>query len=143
MNNSSVIFVGGFTIVFGFFAAQSFNADARALRTADARASQLQADLIASSGIYIAAYHMSSPAVEGSSVTERSVNGGKLDFVITVLSSTKVRVVSVGKVGTITVTKVAELTKGVSGYGTLSSWAQWTISKIYTQPYSLADVVIE
>ncbi len=143
MNNSSVIFVGGFTIVFGFFAAQSFNADARALRTADARASLLQADLIASSGVYIAAYHMSSPAVEGSSVSGRPVNGGTLSFNITVVSSSLVRVVSVGTVGDVSVTKRAELRKGVSGSGTLSSWAQWSISKIYTQPYSLSDVVIE
>ena len=143
MNNSSVIFVGGFTIVFGFFAAQSFNADARALRTADARASQLQADLIASSGVYIAAYHMSSPAVEGSSVTDRPVNGGTLSFVITVLSSSSVRVVSTGTVLGVSVTKTAMLSKGVSGSGTLSSWAQWNVSKIYTQPYSLSDVIIE
>lgn len=141
MNNSSVIFVGGFTLVFGFFAAQSFNADARALRTADARAALLQADLIASSGVYIAAFHMSSSS--GLSVSGRPVNGGTLDFTITTVSSSLVRVVSVGTVGDVTVTKTAELTKGVSGSGTLSSWAQWTISKIYTEPYSLSDVTVE
>ena len=143
MNNSSVIFVGGFTIVFGFFAAQSFNADARTLRTADARASQLQADLIASSGINIAAYWMATPSSsDGISVSDKVVNGGTLDYTITYDSGTDPNtawVVSVGTLGEISVTKRATLTRGV----TTGGWYQWSIAKIYTDPYSLSDVLID
>ncbi|OGU74129.1 MAG: hypothetical protein A3H45_07130 [Ignavibacteria bacterium RIFCSPLOWO2_02_FULL_55_14] len=153
MRNSSVIFVGGFTLVFGFFAVQSFNADARALRTADIRAQQLQADLIAMTGCYLSTYYMATPSdFDGWSKTNKTCNGGKLDYGITVLATdgggnpTRCMVVSTGKMGSntmgwITVTKRAEIIKGVNGRGKYAKWDQWTIQKVYTDPYTLADIL--
>jgi hypothetical protein len=147
MNTSSVIFVGGFTIVFGFFAAQSFDADARALMTADTRASQLQADLIASTGVNLAAYYMASPSSsDGTSVTNRAVNGGTLTYTITwpyLGNAARAMVVSVGTIGGVSVTKRGLLAQGVSSSLSGGTWSQWTVLSIFTDPYSLSDVVIE
>jgi hypothetical protein len=150
MKHSSLIFVGGFTLVFGFFAAESYDADADALRTAEIRASQLQADLIANAGCYLATYYMATPSIwDGWSVTNRAMNGGRMSYVITVthtdLSGAPIRakVVSTGTIGEITIVKRAELIRGVSGRGTYVNWDQWQINKIYTDPYSLADPTLD
>lgn len=146
MRHSSLIFVGGFTLVFGFFAAESYDADAEALRTAEIRASQLQADLIANAGCYLATYYMATPSIwDGWSVSNRTVNGGRMSYTITITAvdgsgnPTRATVASTGTIGEITVVKRAELVKGVSGRGSYAYWNQWTINKLYTDPYSLAD----
>ncbi|MCU0453575.1 MAG: hypothetical protein MUE68_07930 [Bacteroidetes bacterium] len=146
MKHSSLIFVGGFTLVFGFFAAESYDADADALRTAEIRASQLQADLIANAGCYLATYYMATPSFwDGWSVTDRAMNGGRMSYTITITATDgfgnprRAVVVSRGTIGEVTVVKRAELVKGVSGRGKFKDWDQWTINKLYTDPYSLAD----
>lgn len=150
MKHSSLIFVGGFTLVFGFFAAESYDADAEALRTAEIRASQMQADLIANAGCYLATYYMATPSIwDGWSVTNRAVNGGRMSYTITITATdgfgnpTKALVVSTGKIGEVTIRKRAELVKGASGRGKYSSWNQWTINRLYTDPYTLADPAID
>ena len=150
MKHSSLIFVGGFTLVFGFFAAESYDADAEALRTAEIRASQMQADLIANAGCYLATYYMATPSIwDGWSVTNRAVNGGRMSYTITVTATdgdgkpTKAMVVSTGQIGEVTIRKRAELVKGVSGRKKYYNWAQWTINKMYTDPYTLADPAID
>ena len=150
MKHSSLIFVGGFTLVFGFFAAESYDADADALRTAEIRASQMQADLIANAGCYLATYYMATPSMwDGWTVSNRSVNGGKMSYTISITgvdeygNPSKANVVSTGKIGEVTVIKRAELVRGASGRGKYKNWDQWTINKIYTDPYTLADPVTD
>ena len=146
MRHSSLIFVGGFTLVFGFFAAESYDADADALRTAEIRASQLQADLIANAGCYLATYYMATPSLwDGWSVNNRAMNGGWMSYTISIIATdaygnpTRANVVSTGRIGEVSIIKRAELVKGVSGRGSYVYWNQWTINKMYTDPYSLAD----
>lgn len=154
MKHSSLIFVGGFTLIFGFFAAESYDADAEALRTADIRASQQQADLIAEAGCYMASH---AAAISAFGTTTTAMNGGTLTYTVTQPSSTpsysspdwenisgvwyplKATAVSTGIFGEITIVKRAVLEKrSVTAAGYLS-WRQWVIKRLYTDPYSLAD----
>lgn len=144
MKNSSIIFVGGFTLVFGFYANQSFIADSDAIRVADIRAAQMQADLIAMTGCYLGTYYMATPtSSDGFSVSNRSVNGGRLSYTISYNPYTdpnRATIVSVGTVGTVTVTKRAEMVKGVTGRRRLFTWTQWSLNKVFTDPYNIANV---
>ncbi len=154
MRHSSLIFVGGFTLVFGFFAAESYDADADALRTAEIRASQMQADLIAEAGCYMASH---AAAISAWGTTTTAMNGGTLTYTVTKPTSTpalsspdwenisgvwyplKATAVCTGKYGEITIVKRAALEKrSVTAAGYLT-WRQWVIKRLYTDPYSLAD----
>lgn len=146
MKSSSIIFVGGFTLIFGFFAAESFKADSRAMQTSDIRASFLQADLIAMSGLYLATYEMSQ-ATGSYSRTYSSINGGRLYYKITVLSSdgvgpTVVGIVDTATVGQVKIIKRAQAYRGVQSWSTWY-WYQWTLQNVYTDPYNIADIVVE
>lgn len=152
MKHSSLIFVGGFTLIFGFFAAESYDADAEALRTAEIRASQQQADLIAEAGCYMAAH---AAAISAFGTTTVSINGGTLTYSVTtpptppswpnwewiggVWYPLRATAVATGRFGEITIVKRADLEKrSMTAAGSLS-WRQWVIKKLYTDPYSLAD----
>ena len=150
MRHSSLIFVGGFTLIFGFFAAESYDADAEALRTAEIRASQMQADLIANAGCYLATYYLATPSIwDGWSVMDRAVNGGKMSYTITITAvdyygnPRKANLVCTGTIGEVTVRKRAELVKGTTARGKYKDWNQWTINKMFTEAYTLADPRID
>lgn len=154
MRHSSLIFVGGFTLVFGFFAAESYDADAEALRTAEIRASQMQADLIAEAGCYMASH---AAAISAFGTTTTAMNGGSLTYTVTKPSTTpgtapadweyisgvwyplRATAVCTANFGEITIVKRAALEKrSVTAAGSLV-WRQWVVRRMYTDPYSLAD----
>ena len=140
MRTTSVMLVGVFTLMFGFYANTSRQSDATLLALADGRTAQVQAEMIAQSGTMVAKYYLATPSqTDGWTVTNRAIHSGTMSYAISYDiygDPNNADVTVYGRFGGVTVTQVSHLKR--TYYDLYTGWSQWVVSKSYVVPQAPA-----
>lgn len=139
MNTSRVIFIAGFAIAFGFYVTNTSEADTRAVSVAEQRFSQMQAELIANTGIWIASNYMATwKSGDGLSMSNRTVHNGKMSYSIaydSYVDPDHAVVTATGTFKGVTVRQIGYLAKNPAASSYWLRRTQWYVEKLYTEPY--------